>query len=203
MKLLQTSRNALVKKRCIEIIPALYKYITNFFNQGDNLDVAMKAILEFIRIPGNKERGQGFLSIGKMSLIVDHKTFEQYIDRILELIQNEVRVPPKTKDGMIKPFADLDSLTCLKYLLRNFGPQLKQKIDMYNLINDIFYTGYNRQVIECLGEIAKCCRGEFKRAAQVKLLTSCSIILTQKRDMFPQTLEDSFIVSGPEAIQME
>lgn len=112
----------MVRKRCIEIIPALYKYITAFFNQGDNLDVAMKAILEFVRIPGNPDRGQGFLSIGKMSLIVDHKTFEQYIDRILELIQNEVRVPQKTKDGMIKPFADLDSLTCMKYLLRNFGP---------------------------------------------------------------------------------
>jgi hypothetical protein len=64
----------------------LYKYITAFFNQGDNLDIAMKAILEFVKIPGNKDRGQGFLSIGKMSLIVDHKTFEQYIDRILELI---------------------------------------------------------------------------------------------------------------------
>ena len=79
-----------------------------------------------------------------MSLFVDHKTFEQYIDDILKLIHIEIRVPPKTKDGLIKPFADLDSLTCMKYLLRNFGPQLKNKIDMYNLINDIFYTGYNR-----------------------------------------------------------
>jgi hypothetical protein len=36
---------------------------------------------------------------------------------------------------------------------------------MYALINDIFYTGYNRQVIEVLGEISKICKGEFKRAA--------------------------------------
>lgn len=78
----------------------------------------------------------------------------------------------------------------MKYLLRNFGPQLKQKIEMHALINDIFYTGYNRQVIECLGEIAKICRGEFKRAAQVKLLNSCSIILTQARNNFPLNLED-------------
>ena len=78
----------------------------------------------------------------------------------------------------------------MKYLLRNFGSQLRNKIDMYALINDIFYTGYNRQVIEVLGEISKICRGEFKRAAQVKLLNSCSIILTQKRDTFPMSLED-------------
>ena len=55
---------------------------------------------------------------------------------------------------------------------------MRNKIDMYALINDIFYTGYNRQVIEVLGEISKICKGEFKRAAQVKLLNSCSIILT-------------------------
>lgn len=84
----------------------------------------------------------------------------------------------------------------MKYLLRNFGPQLKSRVDMYALINDIFYTGYNRQVIECLGEISKICRGEFKRAAQVKLLNSCSIILTQKRDTFPLNLEDQFMMSS-------
>ena len=142
----------------------------------------MKAILEFIRIPGNKDRGQGFISIGKMSGLVDKKDFEQYSDAILLLIHEEVRVPPRGRDGLIKPFAELDSLTCMKYLLRSFGPLLNKKIDMYALINDIFYTGYNRQVIECLGEISKICRGEYKRAAQVKLLNSCSIILTQKRD---------------------
>lgn len=155
----------MVKKRCIEVIPALYKYIKDHFNKGDNLDTAMKAILEFIRTPGNKDRGQGFISIGKMSGLVDHALFMQYIDPILFLIHEEVRVPPRGRDGLIKPFADLDSLTCMKYLLRSFGKELKEKIDMYALINDIFYTGYNRQVIECLGEISKICRGEFKRAA--------------------------------------
>jgi hypothetical protein len=73
---------------------------------------------------------------------------------------------------------------------------------MYALINEIFYTGYNRQVIEVLGEISKICRGEFKRAAQVKLLNSCSIILTQKRDTFPMSLEDQFQMSGVEAEEL-
>ena len=134
--------------------------------------------------------------MGKLSGLVQHNHFEKYLDPILQLIHDEVKVPPRGRDGMIKLSADLDSLTCMKYLLRNFGPQLKSKVDMYALINDIFYTGYNRQVIECLGEISKICRGEFKRAAQVKLLNSCSIILTQKRDTFPLNLEDQFMMSS-------
>jgi len=147
-------------------------------------------------MPNNKDRGQGFISMGKLSGLVDHKNFEKYINDILILIHEEIRVPPRGRDGLIKLTADLDSLTCMKYLLRNFGLQLKSKVDMYALINDIFYTGYNRQVIECLGEISKICRGEFKRAAQVKLLNSCSIILTQKRDTFPLNLEDQFMMSS-------
>jgi hypothetical protein len=46
----------------------------------------MKAILDFVKISGNKDRGQGFLSIGKISLIIDQQTFEQDFDRILELL---------------------------------------------------------------------------------------------------------------------
>jgi hypothetical protein len=133
---------AQVRKGCIEIIPAMYKSIQEF--KGENLDLAIKEILEFIRIPNNKDRGTGFVSMGKMSSMVPSKEFEQYIDPILKLIHEEVRVPAKTREGIIKLTADLESLTCMKYMLRNFGPQCKQKIDVYALINDIFYTGYNR-----------------------------------------------------------
>jgi len=81
------------------------------------------------------------------------------------LIHEEVKLPLKDRHGLIKLQADLDSLTCMKYLLRTYGQLLKSKIDMHALINDIFYTGYNRQVIECLGEISRICKGEFKREA--------------------------------------
>ena len=75
--------------------------------------------------------------------------------------------------------ANLDSLTCLKLLLRSYVNHFleRNKIDMLQLINDIFYSGYNRQVIECLAEISQICGGRFKRAAQVKLLNTCYIIL--------------------------
>lgn len=134
-------------------------------HKGEHLDAAMKAILDFIKMPNNKERGQGFVSMGKMSGIVDKREFTKYLDSILLLIHEEVKVPPRAKDGLIKLTAELDSLTCMKYLIRNFGPVLKAKVEMHALINDIFYTGYNRQVIEVLGEIAKICDQEFKRAA--------------------------------------
>ena len=67
---------------------------------------------------------------------------------------------------------------------------------MYELINKIFYSGYNHQVIACLDEISRCCGGQFKRATQIKLLNSLSIILTQQINAFPYTLEESFIPRG-------
>lgn len=79
MGLLKTTRNALVRKCCIEVIPAMYKSI-QAFTQGDNLDIAIKAILEFIKTPNNADRGQGFISMGKLSGLVQHNLFEKYLD---------------------------------------------------------------------------------------------------------------------------
>ena len=144
MGLLKTSKNALVRKCCIEVIPAIYKSIKSFQEDPDKTDNAIREILEFIRLPNNKDRGTGFISLGELARMkTPPKNFDKYIDNILTLISEEVKMPPKEK-GLIKLQADLDSLTCMKYLLRSFGPLLKNKIDMYALINDIFYTGYNR-----------------------------------------------------------
>lgn len=101
MSLLKTTKNALVRKYCIEVIPAMYKSIQEM-QKGEHLDAAMKAILDFIKTPNNKERGQGFISMGKMSGQVQHRDFEKYIDPILLLIHDEVKVPPRAKDGLIK-----------------------------------------------------------------------------------------------------
>ena len=67
---------------------------------------------------------------------------------------------------------------------------------MLQLINEIFYSGYNRQVIECLAEISQICGGRFKRAAQVKLLNTCYIILQRQKDQFPLNLEEQFLSSN-------
>ena len=93
------------------------------------------------------------------------------------------------------PTANLDSLTCLRQLLRAFVKYFldNNKIDMLKLINDIFYSGYNKQVIECLAEISQLCNGRFKRAAQVKLLNTCYIILQMQKDQFPLNLEEQFL----------
>lgn len=62
MKLLSKSKNGLVKKRCIELIPQMFKYIGSLFDVKDpegaaNLKKAMAAIFDFIKLPNNKDRG--------------------------------------------------------------------------------------------------------------------------------------------------
>lgn len=102
-----------------------------------------------------------------MAGIVDRETFTKYVDTILRLIQSELDPPAAGKNGHIVPTANLDSLTCLRQLLRAYVNYFleRNRIDMLKLINDIFYSGYNRQVIECLAEISQICNGRFKRAA--------------------------------------
>jgi hypothetical protein len=80
----------------------MYKAFPLPFSQGDNLEISIKEILEFIRTPNNKDRGQGFISMGKLSGLVEKKNFEKYIDSILLLIHDEVKVPPRGRDGLLK-----------------------------------------------------------------------------------------------------
>jgi len=91
-----------------------------------------------------------------MASIVDRDTFIKYVDNILKLIYIEIMPPTAGKNGHIIPTANLDSLTCLRQLLRSYVNHFleRNRIDMLKLINDIFYSGYNRQVIECLAEIS-------------------------------------------------
>ena len=86
MHVLETTKNALVRKKCIELIPSMYINIESHFKQGDNLQTAINAIINYIRQPGNKDRGQGFISIGEMAGSVDREIFKRYVDNVLRLI---------------------------------------------------------------------------------------------------------------------
>ena len=94
MNLNQNTRNPLVKKKCIELIPILYENIKHVFVSNKQLlESAITGIINYIHTPNNKDRGQGFLSIGRMAVIVDRDTFIRYVDSILRLIQLEIEPP--------------------------------------------------------------------------------------------------------------
>lgn len=77
MQMHETTKSPFVKKKSIEILPQMYKYISNYGLFSDqHLTKAITAIFNFMAIPikkdkeYNKDRGQGFIALGKMSLIV-------------------------------------------------------------------------------------------------------------------------------------
>ena len=77
----------MVKKKCIELVPIMYENIKPVFTRDrDLLENAIQGIINYIRQPNNKDRGQGFLSIGRMAGNVDRETFIRYVDSILRLI---------------------------------------------------------------------------------------------------------------------
>ena len=93
----------------------MYENIKHVFSKDRvGLENLIQSVINYISQPGNKDRGQGFLSIGRMASTVDRDIFIRYVDNILGLILHELEPPPAAKNGHITPVANLESLTCLK-----------------------------------------------------------------------------------------
>jgi len=126
------------------------------------------------------------VALGKMALVVPKKDFEPFLADVFTVIEKEV-TPPK---GVApRQLMTLEVLTCIKMMLRVYGEAFDQRLDIVNFINDIFYAGFNKQLIETLAELAKICGGKFKQMTQIKLLNAISIILVQKTSYFPMGIE--------------
>ena len=39
---------------------------------------------------------------------------------------------------------NLEVLTCVKMMLKNYGDVFEKKLDLVQFINDIFYSGFNK-----------------------------------------------------------
>jgi hypothetical protein len=79
MQLFKTSKNQQVKKKCIEIIPQLFKYMNQNFSSED-IETSMNLIFAFITQKDNKDKGQGFISLGRMSILLHESKFEKFKD---------------------------------------------------------------------------------------------------------------------------
>ncbi len=136
--------SAFVKKKCIEIMPILVKYIQNNFTD-QHLDQALKAIFSYINKKDNKDRGQGFISLGKMGILVSKYKFSRYLPDIFSLIEKEINsVKPRQQNTSKQNVITLEVLTCIKMLLRNFGEEFEKKFDLVTFTNDVFYFGFNK-----------------------------------------------------------
>ena len=194
MMMHETTKSPFVKKKSIEILPQMYKYISSYGLFSDNqLSKALSAIFNFLAPPskkdkeGNKDRGQGFIALGKMSLIVPKHKFMKYVNRIFDSIKNELeaakpKLSTKEKTPSFNPAIEV--LTCVKLMFKNFGDEFRsffdslQDYDMVTFTNDLFYFGFNKNLIETLGELSKICKSKYKGITQIKLLNTISIILT-------------------------
>ena len=56
MKLNEATKNALVKKKCIELIPVITKYISSYFTDT-HLNLGMKSIFDYINKKDNAYKG--------------------------------------------------------------------------------------------------------------------------------------------------
>ena len=127
-----------------------------------------------------------------MSLLVPKAKFSRYLREIFDAIKREIEAAkPKVPAGKgAPPQATLEVLTCVKLMFKNYGEEFNQDFDMVSFTNDLFYFGFNKQLIETLTELAKICKAKYKGITQIKLLNSISIILTFKTSHFPLGLDN-------------
>jgi hypothetical protein len=88
----ENTRDQLVRKKSIDIIPQMYKYIQPYGHFTDaHLKRAMNSIFAFLAPPlkkeANKDRGQGFVALGKMSLLVPKHKFDTYLKSVFQAIE--------------------------------------------------------------------------------------------------------------------
>jgi hypothetical protein len=111
----------LVKKKCIDLIPSMYRFIPDYYKQEGKLKQVIEQIENYISETKGKDRGQGFISLGRLSVRVSDSDFAPFIKNIVSLVYAEIKPPIRQKDGTIKPNVELDALTCFTYLLKHHG----------------------------------------------------------------------------------
>ncbi len=158
----ETTRSPFVKRKSIEILPLLVKFIESHFTD-QHLDLSLKAIFQYVTKKDNKDRGQGFIALGKMSLLVKRSKFYKYLDDIFSLIDKEIQsAKPKQPGSKYQNVITLEVLTCVKMMLRNFGDEFERKFDLVTFTSDLLYFGFNKQLIETLSELSKICGGKYQ-----------------------------------------
>lgn len=119
----------------------------------------------------------------------------KYISKTFEFIRSEIEAAkPKQLNSSSKQVVftpAIEVLHCIKSLFRSYGDEFRsyfnaqENYDMVVFTNDLFYFGFNKNLIETLTELSKICKGQYKGITQIKLLNTISIILTQKTSPFP------------------
>jgi hypothetical protein len=162
-RMLRESKSTLVKKKCIDLIPAMYKFYPDYYKKAGKLAEVINEIKKYINESKGKDRGQGFISLGKLSVRAEDKDFEPHIKDIVELIYKEIKSPIRQRDNTIKPNVELDALQCFTYLLKHHGRRIDACIQMTHFISDIFLAGFKDEVIQCLSHISRIEGGKYKR----------------------------------------
>jgi hypothetical protein len=93
----------------------------------------------------------------------------KYVNKTFEVIRQEIEAAkPKqlitnTKQILFTPAIEV--LHCVKSFFRSYGDEFRayfnsqENYDMVVFTNDLFYFGFNKNLIETLTELSKICKG--------------------------------------------
>jgi hypothetical protein len=116
----------------VELLPKLIEFLPEFKTNLGVFKLAMESIFNFMS--KNKEKkdsdnfkGAAFIALGKISLLVSQTTLSPYLDKIFDLIDNEIKKPALNiqDDIYYKPLKRTDVLSCIRDLAKNYGCEIE------------------------------------------------------------------------------
>lgn len=91
--MLRESKSTLVKKKCIDLIPSMYRFIPDYYKHPGKLAKVIEEIRKYIHETKGKDRGQGFISLGRLSVRANDSDFSPHVKDIVELVYREIKSP--------------------------------------------------------------------------------------------------------------
>lgn len=171
------SRNAYVQQTLLTILPRLAAFDKHTF-VSNHLPSAMSHLFNILK-SREKDRTQAFITIGLIAIAVEDE-IEPYVERIMEVIKTTL--PRSDTIGKKRLIIDSSIFKCITFLahaLKNHD-----KMDIPNILEQMFATGLTPSLTICLRELAKCVH-EYKEKISIGLLKMLSYILLNKPLVHP------------------
>eukprot|EP00831_Metopus_contortus_P084827 TRINITY_DN9725_c0_g1_i2.p1 TRINITY_DN9725_c0_g1~~TRINITY_DN9725_c0_g1_i2.p1 ORF type:complete len:966 (-),score=161.96 TRINITY_DN9725_c0_g1_i2:100-2997(-) len=179
---LKDHKNILIKKTLVILVPILAAYSTSTFIIK-YLQIAMTFILDFITKKAVKEKGAGFVALGRLCKILPKDKFGLHVPAVFKLIFDEVI---KNKKSFCPEVLD-----CVEMTMQNYGSEFIKNPQTEQFLDFIFSAGLTEKLIGALHEIISVPSMDPISVVtiQVRLLSAISVVLTHKSFNFSAYLQ--------------
>ena len=179
---LRNSKNILIQKTIIELIPYFGDYLNEVFSKYFFNEFSVFFIQLYLSKPNPIIRNAILKSLGKLSTVMTKDIFSNIIQDIINIIEADFK-----KENIIVNLAEIE---CLSNLLVKYSNEILSKIPLNMMLNQIFKTGFYESHVKFLTELLSVFDENSSEKIQIILivLNVVSLIIASKQFVLQDTL---------------